>query len=224
METDQVHGIAIDTDIVLPIAKAWATSTLMNERIMSAHLIKALFLQIKKNGAPLIPLDYKTYRAFQAATVKKPFALEDMFEIIMPDFGFTDLFYPFITNTENYKAFVDTDLSVKFLDDDSNILTKIPKGTDKTLEKMFKDVTKTYTGLQVIAVQQFSQHKTQGKTWSAQDWKSLFLSNPFYFNLALTQNWTTQNGLHFTLQEDQSLLDANSEEVEIADTDFIILS
>jgi hypothetical protein len=46
METDQMHGIAIDTDIVLPIATAWATSTLMNERIMSAHLIKALFLQI----------------------------------------------------------------------------------------------------------------------------------------------------------------------------------
>jgi WG containing repeat len=224
METDQMQGIAIDTNIVLPIAKTWATSTLMNERIMSAHLIKALFLQIKKNGAPLIPLDYKTYRAFQAATAKKPFALEDVFEIIVPDFGFTNLFYPFITNNEPYKAFVDTDLSVKFLDDDSNILTKIPKGTDKTLEKMFKDVTKTYTILQATAVQQFSQHQTQCKTWQAADWKTLFLSNPFYFNLALSLRWQTQNGLLFTLQEDQTTVDANFSEVEIADNEVIALA
>ena len=105
METDQLQGIAIDTDIVLPIAIAWATSTLMNERIMSAHLIKALFLQIKKNGAPLIPLEYKIYKAFQAATAKKPFALEDVFEIIVPDFGFTDLFYPFVRIMNRIKHF-----------------------------------------------------------------------------------------------------------------------
>ncbi len=224
METNQVHGIAIDTDIVLPIAIAWATSSLMNERIMSTHLIKALFLQIKNNKTPLIALDYKIYHAFQVATAKKPFPLEDVFEIIVPDYGFTNLFYPFVTNAENYKAFVDTDLSVKFLDDDSNILTKIPKGTDKALEKMFKEVTKTYSALQPIALQQFAQHKTQGKTWSAQDWNALFLSNPFYFNLALTVNWKTQNDLFFAVQEDQSLLDATMEEVEIADTDWVGLA
>ncbi len=222
METDQVQGIAIDTNTVLPIAIAWATSALMNERIMSAHLIKALFLQIKKNGVPLIPLDYKIYRAFEAATAKKPFALEEVFEIIVPDFGFIDLFYPFVTNNEPYKAFLDTDLSIKFLDDDGNILSKIPKGTDKTLEKMFKDVTKTYSNLQYIVVQQFSKQKAQGKTWSGAEWKSLFLSNPFYFNLALSLQWKTQNGVQFTLQDDQSTVDANFEEIEIADTEISI--
>lgn len=217
METGQAQDIAIDTNIVLPIAINWATSTQMNERIMSAHLIKALYLHIKKNKTPLIPLDYKVYKAFELATAKKPIPLHNAFEIIVPDYGFTQLFYPFTTNGENYKAFVDTDLSVKFLDEDNNILSKIPKGTDKALEKTFKEISKTYMGLQSIVIQQFTQHQAEGKTWTGKEWKSLFLSNPFYFNLALTLNWQTQSGLNFTLQEDQSLVDANLEEVEIAD-------
>lgn len=221
METDQVQGIFIDTDVVLPIAVQWATSAQMNERIMSAHLIKALFLQIKKNKKPLIPLEYSVYKAFQAATAKKPLPIEEVFEVIVPDYGFVNLFYPFVTKGENYKAFIDTDLSVKFLDENNSISAKIPKGTDKSLEKTFKEIAKTYTGLQYIAVQQFQKHLNQGKTWTAKEWKALFLSNPFYFNLALTLKWKTQSGLAFTLQEDQSLTDANLEEVELMDEDVI---
>lgn len=224
METAQVQDLAIDTNIVLPIAINWATSTQMNERIMSAHLIKALYLHIKNNKTPLIPLDYRIYKAFELATAKKPLPLHDAFEIIVPDYGFTQLFYPFTTNGENYKAFVDTDLSVKFLDEDNNTLSKIPKGTDKALEKTFKEISKTYMGLQFIVAQQFTQHQAEGKTWAGKDWKALFLSNPFYFNFALTLNWQTQNGLVFSLQEDQCLVDANLEEVEIADTDSISLA
>lgn len=224
METDQVQGISIDTNIVLPIAIQWATSALMNERIMSAHLIKALFLNIKKNNTPLIPLEYKIYNAFEAATAKKPFPLQDAFEIIVPDYGFTNLFYPFTTNGKNYEAFVANDWSVQFSDEDGNILTKIPKGTDKALEKSFKELTKTYKALYNIALQQFKDHKIQGKTWSAQAWKALFLNNPFYFNLALSLTWQTQNGVAFTLAEDKCILNDNSEEMEIADNDWIRLS
>ncbi len=221
METEQVQGIYIDTNIVLPIAIQWATSALMNERIMSAHLIKALFLNIKKNNTPLIPLAYNVYSAFESATAKKPFPLQDAFEIIVPDYGFTHLFYPFTTNGKNYEAFVASDWSVQFSDEDGNMLTKIPKGTDKALEKSFKELTKTYKALHSISLHQFNDHKIQGKTWSVQAWKALFLHNPFYFNLALSLNWQTQSGVAFTLAEDKCMLDANSEEIEISDNEWI---
>ncbi len=223
METGQVQDIAIDTTIVLPIAINWATSTQMNERIMSAHLIKALYLNIKKNKTPLIPLEYKVYKAFEVATAKNPLPLNNAFEIIVPDYGFTNLFYPFTTNGENYRAFVDTDWSVKFLDDDNTILTKVPKGTDKALEKTFKEISKTYTGLQFTVNQQFTQHQAEGKTWTGKEWKSLFLSNPFYFNVALTCKWQTQSGLIFTLLEDQSLEDINTDEIELGDAEIVFL-
>lgn len=223
METEQAQGISIDTNIVLPIAIQWATSTQMNERIMSAHLIKALFLHINKNNTPLIPLEYKVYHAFEVATAKKPFPLEDVFEIIVPDYGFVNLCYPFTTNGENYEAFVASDWSVKFSDEDRNILTKIPKGTDKALEKSFKELTKTYKALHSIVLRQFHNHKKQAKTWSAQAWKALFLGNPFYFNLALSLNWQTQSGVAFTLEEELCMVDANFEEIEIADNELIKL-
>ena len=223
METEQAQGIFIDTNIVLPIAIQWATSTQMNERIMSAHLIKALFLHIKKNNTPLIPLEYKIYHAFEVATAKKPFPLEDVFEIIVPDYGFVNLCYPFTTKGENYEAFVASDWSVKFSDSDRNILTKIPKGTDKALEKSFKELTKTYKALHSIVLRQFHNHKKQAKTWSAPAWKALFMSNPFYFNLALSLNWQTQSGVAFTLEEEQCMVDANFQEIEIDDNELIKL-
>lgn len=47
------------------------------------------------------------------------------------------------------------------------------------------------------------------------------MSNPFYFNLAFTLPWKTENGLVFTLQNDQTAVDANFVEVEIRDAEVV---
>ncbi|MFD2520920.1 DUF4132 domain-containing protein [Emticicia soli] len=145
-----------------------------------------------------------------------PYELADS---IIPDFGFTGLFKEFEVNGEPYRAFVNNDFKMAFLNEDSKLLKSLPKGTSKELQDEFKEIAKEIRDIVKSQSSRLEQYLVIQRKWAAEKWQAFFLENPVMFAYAIRLIWGVyqDNKLvsTFRCQEDQTLVNEDGDEISL---------
>ena len=168
-----------------------------------------------------------------------PYELADS---VIPDFGFNGLFKEFTVNTEGssrvskatqnakldpqnaantegYRAFIGNDFKLAFLDEDNRQLKALPKGTSAALKEEFKEIGKEIRDIVKSQSSRLEQYLVIQRRWTADKWQGFFLTNPVMFVYAIRLIWGIfdEKGALMTVfrcQEDQTLTDANGDEID----------
>ncbi|MEY4925866.1 MAG: hypothetical protein RI894_302, partial [Bacteroidota bacterium] len=144
----------------------------------------------------------------------------DLADTIVPDFDFEGLFKSFEVSGETYRAFVNTDFKLVFLDESNKIIKSLPKETSPALKEAFKDTAKEIKDLLKPQTTRLEQYLIIQRRWESSKWESLFRQNPVMFVYAVRIVWgaySPDGNLLYTFrcEEDQSLVTINGEEIEV---------
>ena len=80
--------------------------------------------------------------ALRMAAEEKGITLFELMDETIPDFGFTGLFYEFEAGGEQYRAFIDTNFQLVFLNENNRLFKSPPKTTSDDLKTEFKEIAK----------------------------------------------------------------------------------
>ena len=208
-----------------------------NRGKMGENVVKALALQGSQRALRAVEFFSRKYKsknknigaaaleAFDIAAEElgvTPYALADS---VIPDFGFDGLFKEFTVNNENYRAFIGNDFKLAFLDEDNKQLKVLPKGTSAALKEEFKEIGKEIRDIVKSQSSRLEQYLVIQRRWTADKWQGLFLTNPIMFVCAVRLVWGIfdEKGALMTVfrcQEDQTLTDANGDEIDITPARF----
>lgn len=150
----------------------------------------------------------------------------DLADQIIPDFGFEGLFKTFEVEGQEYRAFVNQDFKILFLNEDNKTLKALPKGTPVDLQEEFKEIGKEIKDIVKSQTPRLEQYLIIQRQWDTEKWQSLFLNNPIMFVYATRLIWgafNDQKQLLFTfkVQEDQTCINQDGDEVEFQEGQMI---
>jgi Domain of unknown function (DUF4132) len=199
---------------------------------MAEYAVKAIAL----NGAPkalrlmeFYARKYKSKYKNIGAAANESFALVaeelhispyDLADTIIPDFGFEGLFKEFEAGGETYRAFVNNDFKIAYLDEDNKTLKALPKAASTDIKTEFKDTEKEIKDILKTQTNRLENYLIIQRRWSAEKWTALFLQNPVQFVYAVRIIWgayANDGSLVYTFccQEDQTLVNAKGEEITL---------
>jgi Domain of unknown function (DUF4132) len=146
----------------------------------------------------------------------------DLADSIIPDFGFEGLFRAFEAGGDTYRAFVGTDFKLAFLNEDNKLSKSVPKATSAELKDEFKEIGKEIRDIVKAQSGRLEQYLVIQRRWPAERWQAFFLGNPVMFAYAVRLIWgvfDARQTLLFTFQcqEDQTLLNADGDEIDLAE-------
>lgn len=146
-----------------------------------------------------------------------PYELADS---IIPDFGFDGLFKEFEVDGETYRAFIDNDFKLAYLNEDNKVLKSLPKATTNELKEEFKEIGKEIKDIVKSQSSRLEQYLVIQRKWNTEKWQAFFMGNPVMFAYAVRLIWgiyDTDNQLidTFRCQEDQTLINAEGDEIEL---------
>jgi hypothetical protein len=150
----------------------------------------------------------------------------DLADQIIPDFGFEGLFKTFEVEGQEYRAFVNQDFKILFLNEDNKTLKALPKGTPVDLQEEFKEIGKEIKDIVKSQTPRLEQYLIIQRQWDTEKWQSLFLNNPIMFVYATRLIWgafNDQKQLLFTfkVQEDQTCINQDGDEVAFEEGQMI---
>jgi hypothetical protein len=146
-----------------------------------------------------------------------PYELADS---IIPDFGFDGLFKEFEVNGETYRAFIDNDFKLAYLNEDNKVLKSLPKATTNELKEEFKEIGKEIKDIVKSQSSRLEQYLVIQRKWNTEKWQAFFMGNPVMFAYAVRLIWGTYDADNqlidtFRCQEDQTLINAEGDEIEL---------
>ena len=150
----------------------------------------------------------------------------DLADAIIPDFGFDGLFKEFEVNGETYRAFIGNDFKLAFLNEDNKFFKSVPKGTSKEIQEEFKEIGKEIKDIVKSQSSRLEQYLVIQRKWNAEKWQAFFMTNPVMFVYAIRLIWGAfdqkqQLLFTFSVQEDQTLLNEEGDEIELEEGVFI---
>ncbi len=199
---------------------------------MAEYAVKALALQGSNKALRAVEFFSRKYKnkyknigaaaheAFGIAAEELGISPYDLADSIIPDFGFEGLFREFEVDGETYRAFINTDFKMVFLNEDNRLLKSPPKGISKELAEEFKDITKEIRDIVKSQSSRLEQYLVIQRKWETEKWQAFFLQNPVMFAYAVRLIWGAYDAdghLKFTFrcEQDQTLLNAEGEEAEL---------
>jgi hypothetical protein len=152
--------------------------------------------------------------------------MNELADSIIPDFGFENMYKTFKVGEEEYRAFINKDFKLAFLNEDGKLLKSAPKGTDKQQLEEFKEIGKEVRDVVKSQSSRMELYLVIQRKWEAEKWQQFFVGNPIMFVYATHIIWgifdlagtLTQT---FYCAEDTSLLSINDEEVLLPDNSVI---
>jgi hypothetical protein len=158
--------------------------------------------------------------AFVLAAEELGLSLYELADSIIPDFGFTGLFKEFEVNGASFRAFIDNNFKIAILDEDNDLLKKLPKGTPSDLEAEFKELGKEIKDIVKSQSSRLEQYLIIQRKWNGQHWVDFFLQKPVMFAYATSLIWGIydKNGTLlscFQVMEDQCLTNIDGDEFEL---------
>jgi Domain of unknown function (DUF4132) len=196
---------------------------------MAEYVVKALALQGSQRALRTVDFFSRKYKnkslgkaaleAFDVAAEELGMTPYELADSVIPDFGFDGLFKEFEANKETYRAFIGNDFKLAFLDEDNKLLKALPKGTSAILKEEFKEIGKEIRDIVKSQSSRLEQYLVIQRRWSVDKWQAFFLTNPVMFVYAVRLIWGVfdeKNTLIsvFRCQEDQSLTDAEGNEID----------
>ncbi len=221
-----------ETDLLKTKVNQWAEA---NRGKMAEHAVQALALAGSNKALRAVEFFSRKYRSKNknigaAATEAFTIAAETMgipaYELadsIIPDFGFSGLFREFDAGGETVRAFVDTDFKLAFLNDDNRVLKAVPKATPADLKDEFKEIGKEIRDIVKAQSGRLEQYLVTQRKWDADKWDAFFRGNPVMFAYAVRLVWGLYDADQqlistFRCQEDQTLINADGDELELPET------
>jgi hypothetical protein len=158
--------------------------------------------------------------ALEEAAEELGMDMNELADSIIPDFGFDGMFKTFSVNNTEYRAFIDVNFKMAFLDEDGKKLKSAPKGTAKDLLDEFKEIAKEVRDVVKSQSPRLEQYMVTGRRWDVEAWQKFFLGNPIMFVYATRLVWGAfdTNGQllqTFWCSEDTTLMSLEDEEVEL---------
>jgi hypothetical protein len=146
----------------------------------------------------------------------------DLADSIIPDFGFEGLFRVFEVEGETYRAYINNDFKLAFLDEDNKTLKALPKATSNELKEEFKDIAKEIRDIVKSQSSRLEQYLVIQRKWTVAKWDAFFRNNPIMFTYAIRAIWGVfdeKQNLTVTFQclEDQTLVNIEGDELDLND-------
>jgi len=200
---------------------------------MAEYAVKAIALSVTNKALQTVEFFSRKYKsenknigeaaqqAFAIAAEEMGISAYELTDSIIPDFGFVGLFREFEVNQEPFRAFIDTDFKLAYLNEDGKVLKSPPKNTDKALVKEFKEIGKEIRDIVKSQSSRLKQYLVTQRKWNSEAWQAFFMGNPVMFAYAVRLIWGAfdQDGqLRFTFRclEDQTLVNQAEEECELS--------
>lgn len=145
---------------------------------------------------------------------------------IIPNFDFDGLYREFEVEGETYRAFINTEFKLVYLNEANKLRKSVPPATAAELKKEFREIAKEVRDLVKGQGGRLETYMINGREWPAEEWKAFFFQNPIMFIYAVKLLWVkvSEDGHSTTVyycDEDGDCYDIEDEEVEIADTDTV---
>jgi len=176
------------------------------------------------NKKPVISLAAK--EALTAAAKELNITMDELSDRIIPNFDFEGLFRNFEIDGEEYRAFVSSNFSLNFLNEENKIRKSVPANTPKELKAEFKEIEKEIKEIVKSQNSRLEKYMLEERRWSATDWYNMVFMNPIMFIYTLKLIWGIFDKHKmlidlFYCSEDSSLLNFMDEEITLEDDQFI---
>lgn len=156
--------------------------------------------------------------SLDAAASELGITQDQLSDRIIPDFDFEGPNKTFEVNGEEYRAFINKDFSLSYMDEDNKIRKSLPKDTDKETKSTFSEIQKEINDVIRFQESRLSNFLISGRKWLFEEWFNAFLNHPIMTIYAQKLVWycadSEGNLIHiFLVQEDTSLTDMEDNEV-----------
>jgi Domain of unknown function (DUF4132) len=205
---------------------------------MAEYTVKALALQGSTKALRAVEFfsrKYKNKNKNIGAAANESFGIVaeefgitpyDLADSIIPNFDFDGLFREFEAGGESYRAFINTDFKIAYFNEDNKLMKSPPKAISKELAEEFKEISKEIRDIVKSQSGRLEQYLVIQRKWNAERWQEFFLGNPIMFAYAVRLIWGAYNAkgelqFVFRCEQDQTLIDENSEEIELSEDLFV---
>jgi hypothetical protein len=171
-------------------------------------------------------ISQKALLVLEAASVELNISADELSDRIIPDFDFEGLYKPFQVGDETYRAFINSDFSLCYFDEDNKVRKSLPKGVASEQKAEFKEIEKELKEVVKGQKGKFEKFLVDERRWTSAAWVSFFQEHPIMFVYARKLVWgifdENQNLKNsFYCSDDTSLYDLDDDEVELQDGDFV---
>lgn len=168
----------------------------------------------------------KAKEALEAAAAELNISMDELSDRIIPDFGFEGLYKIFDVDGQEYRAFISSDFTLQYLNEDNKVKKSLPSASPKELKAEFKDIEKEIRNVVKSQSSRLEKYMIDERRWPAQQWHDFFFMNPIMFVYTLKLVWGVFNDKNqlekvFYCSEDTSLYDINDEEIILDDNQFV---
>jgi predicted hydrolase (HD superfamily) len=205
---------------------------------MAEYAVKALALSGTNKALRMVEFFSRKYKsknknigeaarqAFVIAAEELGVTAYELADSIIPDFGFDGLFREFTVKDEPFRAFIDNNFKLAYLNEDNKLMKSPPKGTDKELVEEFKEIGKEIRDIVKSQSSRLEQYLVIQRKWPVEKWQGFFMGNPVMFAYAVRLIWgiyDTDGNLLFTFRclEDQTLVNRENDEFELPEEHLI---
>lgn len=156
--------------------------------------------------------------SLEAAASELGITQDQLSDRIIPDFDFEGPYKTFEANGAEYRAFINKDFTLAYMDEDNKIRKSLPKDTDKETKSTFSEIQKEINDVIKSQESRLSNFLSSGRKWLFDEWFNAFLNHPIMTIYAQKLVWycadSEGNLIHiFLVQEDTSLIDIEDNEV-----------
>lgn len=232
-------GGQLGGDEVLPTLKGIFTYNMSEKRYkMAEYAVEAMGMigtnkalrnveVISRKFASKRPsVSERAIQVLSAAATELNISTDELADRIIPDFEFDGLFKTFDVDGEEYRAFISSDFTLCFFDEDNKLRKSVPKNTNSELKKEFKEIEKEVRDIVKSQSGRLEKYLIEERQWTSEQWQAFFLQNPIMFVYTMKLLWAVFDENHqlkdvFYCHEDTSLYNYADEEIELEETDKI---
>ncbi len=173
-----------------------------------------------------ISLLEKAEHLFERAAKDRGVELDDLSEIIMPDFGFDGLFKTIDINGEEVRVFVADDFKLHFITEENKIRKSIPNAASADLKIELKFIQKEIREVTKIQKERLEKCMVMERKWTFTDWQKYYLNNPVMFIYTSTLVWgvfdENKKLLNlFYVDDSASILNIEEDELDISPDQYV---
>jgi hypothetical protein len=218
-----------EMDVIKRKVNEWAEAS---RGKMAEYAVKALAMNGSTKALRVVEFFSRKYKSknknigaaaiesFGLVAEELGITLYDLADSIIPDFGFEGLFRNFEVGGEPYRAYINNDFKIAFLDEDNRNLKALPKGTSAALKEEFKDTAKEIRDIVKSQSSRLEQYLVIQRKWSIEKWDAFFRGNPVMFAYAIRSIWgifdeKQQIVTTFQCLEDQTLVNMEGDELDL---------
>ncbi|MFN0200822.1 MAG: DUF4132 domain-containing protein, partial [Bacteroidia bacterium] len=159
-------------------------------------------------------------QAFDIAAKERGITAFELADLITPNFGFEGLYKTFYIGEKEYRAFIDNQFKLAYLDEDNKKTATLPKAASAELKEEFKAVGKEVREVVKSQSLRMEHYMVTQRRWQVEDWQAFYLNNPVMFVYAMKLIWGVfdeEGNLidTFRVTEDVELLNIEYEEIEL---------